>query len=347
MTGTYRWKDALAQLQGFVAENSEIILAESEISIPQSLREEFYQRFDAIRRAVVDGHLDMLPVNARVLSEQYIQAEKEAMNLLDVEKIGMPVDLYAFLMNPEEGLIRVLYNRLFDLLQGKIAEDEFDRMAVIDLSSAVTDLFRLGYERWASLIMIKLLEPDQAFFVDLDEDFKPYLRELTELSFGRQAHHPTMRIPEFVVHSRKFDCFIAVKMALVPEIEGYVVAFKPAVRPKKKTGDTSFALDSRVMLLTFMKDAKDIPIYADIYECTRTNPDFMVEFINGQDLQDANALLQVQRHYEALNPKYGASLIVVGDLNASAPDSIPKNMHTIHAGFDQTVLETMMNSIRA
>jgi len=43
----------------------------------------------------------------------------------------------------------------------------------------------------------------------------------------------------------KFDSLIAVKMALVQEIEGYVVAFKPAVRPKKKTGDTSFALDSR------------------------------------------------------------------------------------------------------
>jgi hypothetical protein len=347
MTVTYRWKDALAQLREFIAKNAEIILVESEISIPQSLREEFYQRFDAVRKASVEDHLDMLPVNARVLSEQYIQAEKEAMDLLGVENIGMPVDLYTFLHNPEEGLIRVLYNRLFDLLQGKITEDEFEKMSVMDLSAAVTNLFRLGYEHWAGLIMIKLLEPDQAFFVDLDEDFKPYLSELTEVSFGRQAHHPTMRIPEFVVHSRKFDCLVALKMALVPEIEGYVVAFKPAVRPKKKTGDTSFALDSRVILLTFMKDSKDIPVYADIYECTRTSPDFMVEFIDGQELQNANALLQVQRHYEALNPKYGASLIVVGDSNASAPDSIPKNIRTIYAGFDQTILETMMDAIRA
>lgn len=347
MTGTYRWKEALAQLREFVAKNSEIILAESEISIPQTLREEFYQRFDAIRRAVVEDHLDMLPVDARILSKQYITAEKEAMELLDVEKIGMPVDLYTFLNNPEEGLVRVLYNRLFDLLQGKISEEEFDKMAVIDLNTAVMELFRLGYERWVGLIMIKLLEPDKAFLVDLDEDFKPYLRELDEISFGRQAHHPTMRIPEFVVHSRKFDCLIAMKMALVPEIEGYVVAFKPAVRPKKKTGDTSFALDSRVMLMTFMKDAKDIPVYADIYECTRTSPDFMVEFISGQELQDPNALLLVQRRYEALNPKYGASLIIVGDTNVSIPDSIQNNIRTVYAGFDQTVLEAMMNSIRA
>jgi hypothetical protein len=156
-----------------------------------------------------------------------------------------------------------------------------------------------------------------------------------------------MRIPELVVHSRKFDCLIAIKMALVPEIEGYIVAFKPAVRPKKKTGDTSFALDSRVMLMTFMKDAKDIPVYADIYECTRTSPDFIVDFISGQDLQDPNALLQVQRRYEALNPKYGAGLIIVGNSNAYEPDSIPGNIRAVYAGFDKTVLEAMINSIRA
>jgi hypothetical protein len=345
MTGIYRWKAALSQLREFVAKNPEIIISANEISIPQSLRDEFYQRFDAVREGVVTDYLDVLPVNARILSEQYIQAEREVSDLLSIAKVGMPVDLHAFLHNPEAGLIRVLYNRLFDLLQGKIAEDQFEEMAVIDLRASATDLFRLGYERWVGLIMIKLLDPDQAFGVELDEDLKPYLSELSEISFGRQAHHPTLRIPEFVVHSRKFDCLVAIKMALALEIEGYVVAFKPAVKPKKKTGDTSLALDSRVMLLTFLKGPKDIPIYADIYECTRTSPDFVIDFISKQELGDGNALLQVNRRYEALNPKYGASLIVVGDSTASISDSIPNNMCAVFAGFNQKVLGTMADSI--
>jgi hypothetical protein len=347
MTGLCRWKNAYALLQQFIAQNEEIILTGSEISIPQPVREEFYRRFDAVRKAAVEDHLDMLPVNARVLSDQYIQVEQEVLTLLGVEKIGMPVDLYVFLHNPEEGLIRALYNRLFDLLQKKISEDEFEKLSVADLDAAAGDLYRLGYERWAGLVMIKLLEPDQSFFVDLDEDFKPFLSELTEISFGRQAHHPTKRIPEFVVHSRKFNAPVAVKMALIQEIDGYAVAFKPPVRPKKKTGDTSFALDSRVMLLTLMKDLKDIPVYADIYECTRTSPDWVIEFIGGHELQDPNALLQVQRHDKILNPKCGTSLMVVGESTEPAPNSIAENIKTVSAGFDQAVFEAMMNAIRA
>ena len=70
--------------------------------------------------------------------------------------------------------------------------------------------------------MIKLLEPDEAYLVDLDEDYEPVLAELKSISFGRQAHHPTMRIPEFVLHSRKLNKYVAVKMALARELETYV-----------------------------------------------------------------------------------------------------------------------------
>jgi hypothetical protein len=73
----------------------------------------------------------------------------------------------------------------------------------------------------------------------------------------------------------------------------------------------------------------------------------MVEFINGQELRDANAMLQVQRRYEALNPKYGASLIVVGDAGEHEPDSFTQNIRTVNAGFDQSILENMVDSIRA
>ena len=84
--------------------------------------------------------------------------------------------------------------------------------------------------------MIKLLEPDEAFFVDLDEDYKPFLTELKSISFGRQAHHPTMRIPEFVLHSRKLNKYVAVKMVLAREMETYVATFKPAVTAEEEDG---------------------------------------------------------------------------------------------------------------
>ena len=341
------WKKEYAKLQEYVSAHSEIVLKKNEISIPQPLREEFYRLFDEVRKAVAAEHLNALPIKAKILSEQYSRIEKEAATLLGVEKIDMPIDLYIFLHNPEEGLIRPVYTPLFDMLQGKISEEEFVPLVGANIANSARELFWLGYERWAGLELVKLLEPEEAFFVDLDEDFKPYLCRLETVSFGRQAHHPTVRIPEFVVRSRRFNTLVAVKMALAVEIDEYYVPIKPQVRPRKRTGDTSFALDSRVVLLSFLEDEKNIPIYADLFECTRTSPDWLVEYGDGDTLGDTDVFQRISRHLEILDPKFGCSLIVLGDAPESVIDMIPEKVNLVVAGFDPAKLEGALNVLSA
>jgi hypothetical protein len=345
MAESTNWKILYQSLREFISAYPEIVIKINEVSIPQDLRDEFYRRFDTIRRAMVEDGYSALPPEIGALSENYIQIEKEITTLLGLDRIIMPLDLSIFLHNPKEGLIRLLYNRTFDLLQGKITEDVFARLAESDLQIGARDLFRLGYEWWAGLAFIRLLDPDGAFLVDLDEDYKPVLREMKDISFGRQAHHPTMRIPEFVLHSCKVDKYVAVKMALAREIETFVVPFKPPVRPKKKTGDTSFALDSRVMLLSFMSSTEEIPVYADIYECTLTSPHWMVEFISGNELDDPNALEQVRRHFESLNPKLGTCLILINPEHDAKPDGMPESVRAVAAGFDRSKLQSVIDAV--
>jgi Ni,Fe-hydrogenase III component G len=342
------WKDEYARLRGHIAAHPEIVLTKNEISIPQPLRDEFYRIFDDIRRAVVAKHLDVLSVGARTLSERYIRIEKEVAGLLGVKEIGMPIDLRVFLHNPEEGLVRAVYNCLFALIQGKIDEAEFENLAKESIAASVAELFRLGYERWAGLEIIKLLEPEEAFFVGLDEDFKPYLRELEDVSFGKQWHHPTMRIPEFVIRSRRFNSLVAVKMALAMEIEEYVVTIKPPVRPKKRTGDTSFSMDSRVALLSFLESEKKIPVYADIYDGTRTSPDLLVEFINMNSAGGEEEVFErARRHIEILNPKFGCTLIAPIDNFQTDSEMIPENVRLVSLGFDTAKLETELAVLSA
>ena len=195
------------------------------------------------------------------------------------------------------------------------------------------------------MVLVKLLDPDQAFGVDFDEDYKPFLTELKEISFGKQAHHPTIRIPEFVLHSRKLDRFVAVKMAIAKEIESFAAGFKPPVRPKKRTGDTSSALESRVMLLSFMSGPEDIPIIADIYERVLRSPDFMVECITAEDLQDPEALEQVRMRVESMNPRLGLSLLVANPAGELSPESIPEGISAVAAGFDQAKLQEVISSL--
>ena len=93
MTEATQWKQMHKLLKEFIAAHPEIIITENEISIPQPLRDRFYQLFDDVRRAVVEDHFSVLPVDVRALSAHYVQIEKEVIGLLSLERISMPVDL--------------------------------------------------------------------------------------------------------------------------------------------------------------------------------------------------------------------------------------------------------------
>jgi hypothetical protein len=339
------WKQEYKLFGDFIASYPEIVITTNEVSIPQKVREEFYRHFDGVRRAILEAYYSTLPAEVEMLSDNYLRIEKEITELLGVDRIIVPVDLFSFLHSPRDGLIRTFYNKLFDLLQGKVTVETFEKRAGDDLRAAAADLYRLGYELWAALVLIKLLDPDQAFLVDLEDDYKPILRELKDISFGRQAHHPTMRIPEFVLHSRKINTYVAVKMALAREIETFIVPIKPPVRPRKKTGDTSFALDSRVMILSFMPTRDEIPVIADIYDQTLTSPDLMIEYITGSELDNPSSLDQVKYHRDAMRPKLGMCLILIDADGKTGLEGVPENVRTVAAGFDQSQLQSIVDTL--
>jgi hypothetical protein len=342
MNDARSWKDEHAALNRYIADNPGIVISPSEISIPQNLREEFYRLFDKVRTAFVETLYSSLPVDIESLCGHYLGIEREVIALLGIEKISMPMDLFSFLHTPKAGLARILYNQLFDLLQGKITADIFEALCVAHLKASAAELYRLGYEWWAGLSLIKLLEPDEAFFVDLDPDDKPILAELKEISFGRQAHHPTIRIPELVLHSKRLDSYVAIKMAIVRELEEYAIRIKPPVRPKKRTGDTSSALDSRVMLLSFMSSKSDIPIVADIYDRTLTSPDWMVECITEEEFKEPSALELVRLHVDSLSPKRGMCLLVINQGSDVGPAPVSEKIRPVSVGFDQAKLQSVL-----
>jgi hypothetical protein len=118
-------------------------------------------------------------------------------------------------------------------------------------------------------------------------------------------------------------------MAITQEVEDFGVRFKPPVRPKKRTGDTSFALDSRIMLLSFLSGPDNIPVIADIYERTLTSPDFMVECITGEEINDPAALDQVKLHVESMDPKLGMCLIIIdGNIEGPLP-TLPEKVRPL------------------
>jgi hypothetical protein len=339
------WKQEYKSFVDYINSNPEIVLNATEITIPPDVREEFYHRFDSIRKSIVDAHYSSLKVDVETLSALYCEVETEVIGRLGLEGISMPVDLFSFLHEPKVGMERVIYSRLFDLLQKKTTLEDFQEQVKNDLDSSSEDLFRLGYEFWAALTTIKILDPDEAYFVDLNEDNKPFLTDLNTLAFGRQAHHPTIRIPEFVIHSRKFNKHLAVKMALARELETYYVQYTPPVRPKKRTGDTSFALDARAMILSILTNTEEIPVIAELYDRIIHSPDLIIEYVTSDEITNPDVIEQVTRHYNILQPKLGISLFVMNPGEGRAVREISDCLSAFGVGFDPSAILPAINRL--
>ncbi|MFC1839540.1 hypothetical protein ACFL1N_08165 [Thermodesulfobacteriota bacterium] len=342
-----QWKQKYDGLKDYVAANPEIHIDSNELSIPEHLRAGFYERFDDIRNSFVDTVFTSLPFEMNSLCENYTWVEKEITDSLELKRIDLPVDLSSFLHNPKESLTRGIFNRLFEMVQGKISLEDFEQMAGYDLTVTASELFRLGYESWAALSISLLLEPDQAFSVSLDEDFDPVVSELEEIAFGRQFHHSAKRIPEFILHSKKLDSYVAVKMPLVKEIGSY---YLPYELPTKKllrdhTGDTSSVLDYRVLFLSIFQDLNKIPVFADLFKREINGPELMVEFLTEQDLSDKDEITQIQNRLNIMKPGKGSSIVLINSEPDSGINKPVEDIDIFKVGLDTPKLHQVIDKL--
>ena len=149
MSKQSQWKRQYGILRDFISSNPEIHISQSDICIPGSVRDGFHQCFDSVRGAFVDAWNHPLCFDVYSLSKYFRESERKLSELNLT--IKLPSDLSSFLRNPREGMMRMIYSRLFELVQGKTTEDDFEWTARNDLVSGATDLFRIGYETWSAL----------------------------------------------------------------------------------------------------------------------------------------------------------------------------------------------------
>jgi len=339
-----QWKQKFDILKDYITSNSEIYIDMHEISIPEHLRDKFYEYFDDIRNTFVEDFFDLLSLDVDTLCGNYKVSEKELIDSLELERIDLPVDLMSFLHNPREGMVRWLYNRLFEVIQNKISVEDFEQIAENDLASTTTEMYRLGYETWAIFTIINSLEPDENYSVEMDEEYNPIVGELKEVAFGRQFTHSTKRIPEFVIHSKKLKSYVAVKMPLAREVDGY---YLPHEIPKKmlrdRTGDTSFVLDSRVMFLSMLKNLEKIPVYAEIAERKIEGPDIMIEFLTEEDLSDKDKISQVQKRTGIMEPKIGSNIVIINPGEEPFSGPLTNGIDTFSVGFDKGKFQLILD----
>ena len=344
MVGNSRWKREYAVLKDYVAQNPEIHIARNEVCIPEGLRGRFYEYFDNVRRAVVQSWDCPLCSAARSLAQNYAMSEKKLSATLNLG-IDLPRDQSSFLHDPEEGMMRLIHSRLFELIQGKLPEDDFGRMAENDLTANATEMFRTGYEAWAALTLVLLLEPDEIFGVVLNEESEPRVAGIDTIAFGRQFHHSANRIPEFIIHSRKSDGYVAFKMPLAREVASYILPIElPTQRVlRNRNGDSSAAIDRRMVFLSTVPDLEKPPVFANLHQRSIHSPDITIEFAEEQDLLDPEFISQAQNRVEIMKPRLGGIMVLMNPGSESEPFSMEGNMDAFPVGLDRSRLLPVVN----
>jgi hypothetical protein len=346
MTPASQWKHEFGILKDYVSSNPGIQISPCEVCIPEDLRDGFYKYFDDIRRAIVESWNGSFCFDVYSLSKDFIEAESrlsEASNLT----IELPLDLFSFLHTPREGMMRLIYNRLFELIQGKIPEDDFERTAERDLTKDATEMFRMGYESWAAVALITMLEPGEFFALVLDSENKPIVAEIKEIAFGRQFHHPAKRMPEFIFRSKKLDSYVAFKMPLAREVNSYYVPVELATQKllRNRNGDSSSVLDHRMIFLSVVPDLNKIPVFADIHKRTINGPDLTIEFLMEQDLADSEIIGQIKNRVEIMKPRLGGTVVLMDSKSNSESIAIAENMDAFSVGLEQSKLRPVINKL--
>jgi hypothetical protein len=341
-TRSGNWQNAYTQLQDFIAANPQVRIEKSSVSIPADVRGEFYRLFDTVSKTFVEEKYSPLPVEAETLSTGYNKLAKEVIEPLCLDGISMPTNLDSFLHSPRDGLMRTLFDSLFDLLQGKVDVETFEQVALKKLDANLIDLCRWGYEIWVALTLVRLLEPDQAFQILLDSEERTLLKELKTISIGHQFPHPTLRLPEFVVHSRRNGKYIAVKLELATEIPTYTTASRPERKlAMQNAGDTSNALGHRILLMSTAERPEDTAILADLEARRVFPPDVVVECQE----QDSATLDGVNRCHDILQPRRGTYVVfreTVPEMSLQPPN---ENIHPLAVGFDQFKLLPIIETL--
>ncbi len=342
------WKRKYDILKVFISSNPDISIGKWETSIPRHLRDEFFSLFDQVRKAFVESWGNRFFIDICALGNAYIEAEENLFNTLHLSNhIELPVDLATILHNPGEGMMRLIYDRLFELVQGKITEDDFERMAIENLNQNALDMYMFGYQLWAAISIMLLLEPDKIYSVSLDKDDKPHMSGIEQIVIGAQYHHASKRIPELILHSKRLNTHIAFKMPVTREVDQYSLPVElPTQRVlRDRTGDTSMALAHRMIFISVVPDLGKIPVFADLHERKITSPDLIIEFLMENDLNDGSIVGQIKNRAEIMKPRLGTNIVLMNQKSLSDNLKIREELEIFSTGVDGKMLQPIINKL--
>ncbi len=349
------WQKAYSELTDFIAEHSAVEIEASRVRLLDDVRPEFYRLFDDVRNTFTEEKFSALLNEATPLSTNYLKVEQEIVRLLGLEDVLMEADPLRFLHDPIDQLIRGLFDPLFDLLKGKIDAETFEATSSRNIRTSFGPLYRLGYEKWVALSLVRLLEADKSFQVTPPE-FTLYDAEKAESLIAEWvwapegSNHilfkydpkPALMVPDLVVHSAKVNRYIALRSQI-----GEAIGMSTVFSEKREWLPVSSvrALGSGLTLIYVADNPEEISLVADVDKICR--PDLVIECREQKDwYYKREALEKVKLHHDSLKPRLGTYMVSRELVPEQELNSQEEDIHILTVGFDQFKLEPIISALQ-
>lgn len=333
-----KWENAFAELKEFVNQHPAIEVEPNIVSIPANVRPEFYRLFDAVRVRFVKEYNEKKLQKTYKLALLWKNVGILSIGSTEVGPIEVDEDVKWILANPDDGLIRFIFDPLFDLLKGKINSEGFKTAAAAALEGAFDKFIREIYKYWVVLAITKIISADKLYKIpetELDRD--PYAHmetlasiegivekcpvpvETKEVSFKHRLKFAFLQ-PALLVHSAGLGRFVA----FVPDYEFNESRWDSRSLASDRQWYTMKDIVARFGkgdlwpdLAIYLSDSeKNLSLAAD--HTTMGQPDIIIEIRPFEDWYDKEGLESVKRHYEVLQPKLGSYIVCL----EAAPDEL-------------------------
>jgi len=347
------FREAYASLTGFVSRHPEIEIGESVVAIPEPVRGDFYALFNSARRALVGEKFSAFVQASEILAANYRRAEQSVSRLITFEETTLVDAVRRFVTDPVDSLSRPLFDPLFDLLKGKESVGSFEQKAALAIESAAPALWRGGYERWAALAIVCLLEPDAAFRVPVrrlspGERAKSMLHapadevpgpEASSSFLFAQPREAIFSVPDFIVHSPALAGCVGIRSECRAGLY-HAANRSPSREWMPIEPGLLAALEGGLTLCYRAPDAESIALVADVGSFCR--PDLALWCLGpGPDPEPGQAR-RIARIHARLRPRAGS--LVIGPDGPAVPED--PGIRALAAGFEPDRLRAVVEALR-
>ena len=320
------WLAELSKLNKFLDKNPQIEISPNSVVISGEDKTNFYRLFDSTRVAFLKERQQGMLDEALELSDNFAKAADAIIQQLGLSETKLFSKLNWFLTDPVDGLIRPLFDPLFDLLKAKIDMDEFELEGSKKIRSLFKELFKSGYEKWVLLSLASLLAPDRAFTVEtknldyncprIEVDQRkgvnsaaiPELEDAKTLVLERGLE-PAFIFPNIIIHSSLLNRFISLADDLTDAVwvakqineDRDWLEIREAGRPYKpifEWPDMVVYRDNR---------PEGINLVSDFLRFCR--PDLIIECMDTKEWYRTKQVDRVKKNYEFFRPRLGSFVI--------------------------------------